>query len=282
MIKSLTCETPITLVPFASQAQRLTVLIFSVTKMGSSLSKTDCLKHLEDNNFFLPDIAIEKTIKQYSVQDGAGSTGMNWPLPYAGPNPVGAVVLKGLIEKGSYKTNTKNIKVTDAADKFKVILGEENITKLRVICNSFWNYYGRYADNETNLMHELRILQRRLGEQLEEIKDALLVSCMTSAGLKIWINGAVYHIDLLYQLGKQGHETQKSIQKVREIYQENWKELLAEYKRYKKSTVEVKYWKITDHEQNKSVEVKNDLTVDDVMNYMFERDSQISEIENGL
>lgn len=97
-------------------------------------------------------------------------------------------------------------------------------------------------NNEAKMKSGIVYVERRLSVALTTLKNSMLHDHMKTRSLKIWVNGAAFHVQLLIHLARleEGADSHQALAAVL-IYQKNLEQLLLKYKESKSKTIVGKY-----------------------------------------
>ncbi|KAK7135239.1 hypothetical protein R3I94_014025 [Phoxinus phoxinus] len=241
--------------------------------MGSTLSQGDydrsAFEIYEDvlsKPCLLPDVGIDESLLNYSGSGSnavlkAFSTEMLNTVPgYTRliasafgpmtlvPNAVGlgALVISMLIEI-AIKSRTQNV---DTYGLLRRVFGEEKASKVRDTMSEYLKRHRVYIDNDQRLRGEIRRLEQQLSNHLTALRNSLLQDGqMSSRGLKMWVNGAAFHVQMLihearldFKAGKPSSDYDvNAIKAAIDLYLLYLDHLLKEHKTYKINSNMFKY-----------------------------------------
>ncbi|KAF5888699.1 uncharacterized protein DAT39_021604, partial [Clarias magur] len=164
----------------------------------------------------MPDIGIDESLLKYSgldsnsvlkaysdelvssVPDYIDRLGSSLASINSVPNAVGlgAFVLAMIMEICIKSTTGK--KSDDSYNMFRRVFGEEKASAVRDTMSEYLKRHQMFIDNEQCLQKELQRLEQQLSNDLTILRNSLLQDGqMSTRGLKIWVNGAFFHIQML-------------------------------------------------------------------------------------
>ncbi|KAG1932844.1 hypothetical protein F2P79_020858 [Pimephales promelas] len=224
---------------------------FALEMYNDILWQTPCL---------LPDVGIDESLLKYSGDDSNAvlqsySDGMLDSMPgYVSgfgsafgnlksvPNAVGlgALVISMIIEiiiKSSTQTSDK----TDTYSLLRRVFGEEKASSVRDIMTEYLKRHRMFMTNDQLLREDIKRLEKQLSQHLTILRNSLLQDGqMSSRGLKIWVNGAAFHVQMLIHEVRLGVKADKTvsdcvfvINAAIDVYSQSLDLLLEKYKPYK-------------------------------------------------
>ncbi|KAK7146594.1 hypothetical protein R3I93_014141 [Phoxinus phoxinus] len=259
--------------------------------MGSIQSQGSALVIYEDvvrQPCLLPDVGIDESLLNYSGPGSnavlkAFSTEMLNTVPgytrtvgsvfgplTSVPNAVGlgALVISMLIEI-AIKSSTQNV---DTYGLLRRVFGEEKASSVRDTMSEYLKRHRVYIDNDKRLRGEIRRLEKQLSNHLAVLRNSLLHDGqMSSRGLKIWVNGAAFHVQMLIhearldiKAGKPSSDYDVNVIKAAiDLYLLYLDPLLEEHMTYEINTNMFKYRSVSSTAHNSSIchmqniEIKN-------------------------
>ncbi|XP_039515980.1 uncharacterized protein LOC120470501 [Pimephales promelas] len=232
---------------------------FALEMYNDILWQTPCL---------LPDVGIDESLLKYSGDDSNAvlqsySDGMLDSMPgYVSgfgsafgnlksvPNAVGlgALVISMIIEiiiKSSTQTSDK----TDTYSLLRRVFGEEKASSVRDIMTEYLKRHRMFMTNDQLLREDIKRLEKQLSQHLTILRNSLLQDGqMSSRGLKIWVNGAAFHVQMLIHEVRLGVKADKTvsdcvfvINAAIDVYSQSLDLLLEKYKPYK---INSNMWKV--------------------------------------
>lgn len=216
-------------------------------------------KALEEPCLF-PDIGIDASLLKYSGLDSNSvlqdysdelvssvpgyveSLGSSLASFNSVPNAVGlgAFVLAMIIEI-CIKSKTHTQQKDDSYSMFRRVFGEEKASAVRDTMSEYMKRHKMFIYKEQRLQEELRRLEQQLSNDLTILRNSLLQDGqMRTRGLKIWVNGAFFHIQMMIhearlkiKTGQQAPDDVYSINTAITLYSHDLETLLEKYKTYK-------------------------------------------------
>ncbi|XP_041633648.1 uncharacterized protein LOC121503361 isoform X2 [Cheilinus undulatus] len=170
--------------------------------MFSSLTSTDSLKqHYEKRRMEAGDCAAG-WIKSLAEKVGAFSSAPE----LAG---LGALAVAVLIDILS--SNPNSIK-----DVLQSVFAEEKASKVWDLIDEFLKRYRMYINDRETLKKEIKRIEEQLSKALTRLKNSMVRGGhVTNQDVKIWVNGAAFHIQMLIHLerlgGTQNYDPIKSL-----------------------------------------------------------------------
>lgn len=235
--------------------------------MGSSYSQDDfarsadlVYKDILHQPCLLPDIGIDQALLKYSGSDSnavlqAYSNEMaNMVQGYAGnlgsaigelksvPNAVGfgalliSMIIEIVVTASPQRQHSSNDHTYSLIQR---VFGDEKVSSVRDTMSECLKRYEVYINNTQQLQQEIGILERQLSNHLTILKNSLLHDeQMKSRGLKFWVNGAAFHVQMLIhgarlQACKPRSECVHEIKIAINVYLRSLDVLLEKYKTYK-------------------------------------------------
>ncbi|XP_071350693.1 uncharacterized protein [Trachinotus anak] len=233
--------------------------------MGHEMSREDyeriSLFYYEtslNNPCLLPDVGIDESLLKYSGTDSnavlqaysnqlvslvpgyvrslGSALGSFTPIPNA--VGLGALVISMIIEicqKSSTQTNDNTYSMLQR------VFGEEKASAVRDTMAEYLKRHTMFIKNEQRLQMELHRLEAQLSGHLTILKNSLLLDGqMRSRGLKIWVNGASFHIQMLIHearlIGQSGQPVSNKVETIKaaiNLYLQDLDNLLNKYKTFK-------------------------------------------------
>ncbi|KAG7470618.1 hypothetical protein MATL_G00115800 [Megalops atlanticus] len=145
---------------------------------------------------------------------------------------IGAVVVSTLLGKILASPGESTV------DLLQRIFAEQKENEVRDLMGEYLKRHQMYVFDTRKLQEELQYWERLLSAQLTRLKNAMLRDGHMSSGtLKIWVNGAAFHSQMLIHLARlqPGGSTPARVAIC--TYQEDLQELLDKYRRYKASSI---------------------------------------------
>ncbi|KAL7408251.1 hypothetical protein ABVT39_020428 [Epinephelus coioides] len=214
----------------------------------------------------LPDIGIDESLLKYSGTDSnavlqAYSNELINMVPglveklgsalgpvTSVPNAVGlgALVISMILEiaiKSSPQTGDNSYNM------FRRVFGEEKASMVRDTMSEYLRRHRMFVNNEQRLRGEIRRLEGQMSNHLTILKNSLLYDGqMSTHGLKVWVNGASFHIQMLIHearlnvlTGRCASDYVNAIDTNINLYVQDLDKLLEKYKTHKLSTTYTLY-----------------------------------------
>nr|XP_040060950.1 uncharacterized protein LOC120835794 [Gasterosteus aculeatus aculeatus] len=96
----------------------------------------------------------------------------------------------------------------DSYSKFLQAFGEEKASGVRDTVSEYVKRHRMYLTDNRHLQGELERLEIQLSNHLTILRNSLLLDGqMRSRGLKIWVNGASFHVQMLIHQARLNHTT---------------------------------------------------------------------------
>lgn len=238
--------------------------------MGSDWSQEDydrvSLVAYEDSlkqSCLFPDVGIDESLLKYSGLISAAALQsysdelINSVPGYAEklvsgfgqltsvPNAVGlgALVISMILDICIKSTRQSSV---DSYSMLRRVFGEEKASAVRDTMSEYLKRHHIYINNEQRLLEDLRTLELQLSGHLTTLRNSLLYDGqMSSRGLKIWVNGASFHVQMLIhearlktQAGERVSDYVVSISNAIDRYVRYLDDLLEKYKTYRTSTTQ--------------------------------------------
>nr|XP_040060724.1 uncharacterized protein LOC120835666 [Gasterosteus aculeatus aculeatus] len=174
-----------------------------------------------EDSSLLPDVGLDGSLLKYSglksnAELRSYSDGLVKQVPdlvkklgsilgsYTGfTNAVGlgALMIAMIIDIGM-----KNLSAT--SDGFLKAFGEEKASGVRDTVSEYVKRHQMYLTDNRHLQGELERLERQLSNHLTILRNSLLLDGqMRSRGLKIWVNGASFHVQMLIHEARLNRKT---------------------------------------------------------------------------
>ncbi|XP_038852746.1 uncharacterized protein LOC120050149 [Salvelinus namaycush] len=152
----------------------------------------------------------------------------------------GALIISIVIDIVTASIETLNPE-EDSTDILRRVFAEE---KASTVYNEMEEALKRCTmniNNEAKMKSDIVNAERRLSFALTTLKNSMLDGHMKTRSLKIWVNGAAFHVQLLIHLARleEGVDSHQALAAV-SIYQKNLEQLLLKYNESKSKTIVVK------------------------------------------
>ncbi|KAJ8361601.1 hypothetical protein SKAU_G00181260 [Synaphobranchus kaupii] len=117
---------------------------------------------------------------------------------------------------------------------------EERLSELRDLAEEYLKRTRMHLGDDRKLREDTERLEGQVSFLLTQIKNAMLADGhANSRTLKHWVNGAAFHVQMLIHLARLGRLSEGPARAAIASYQEDLRELLPAYRKYKASTVRV-------------------------------------------
>jgi hypothetical protein len=180
------------------------------------------------------------------------------------PHAVGvaAWIISLLIEE-SVNANRNTATTTQVLRR---IFFEEKLAGVRDSISNYVDRFKIFFHDQNKLLNETRQAERELSQQLTTIRDGMLNGSMNSYAMKVWVNGAAFHTQMLIHIarlersGLRGSGT-CTVEAAIKNYQRDLCALIEEYETYKAGRIKfrtrivhlITYNYIIDEEQKTEV-----------------------------
>ncbi len=207
------------------------------------------------NPCLLPDVGIDESLLKYSGMDSNAvlQTFSNdmvnnvpayierlgtalAPMTHF-PNAVGlgALVISMIIEI-CIKSTTQT--ADETYSMVRRVFGEEKASAVRDTMSEYLRRHHTFIGNDQRLQEELRRLEQQLSNQLTILRNSLLHDeQMNTRGLKIWVNGAHFHLQMLLHEARLNNQTRRrssdyvnAIRAATNLYLQDLETLLNNYR----------------------------------------------------
>ncbi len=230
--------------------------------MGAELSQEEYDQFaLEMYNFslqhtcLLPDIGIDESLLAYSGTESNAvlqsfsnemadsvpgyieKLGAGFAALSSVPNAVGlgALVISMIIEIAVKSTSPAQ---PDSYSLLQRVFGEEKASAVRDTMSEYLKRHRTFINSDQRLREELRRLEQQLSNHLTILRNSLLHDGqMSTRGLKIWVNGASFHLQMLIhearlnvQAGRPSSDYVNAIRAANTLYLQDLSGLLETYK----------------------------------------------------
>lgn len=213
----------------------------------------------------LPDVGIDPSLLTYSgldsnaqinaASDDALGKVPDYAINLGGvlgpissiPNAVGlgAFVISLIIDIILAGKTTEQSE--DNYSMFHRVFGEEKASSVRDTMSEYVARHRIYMHDESSLLQELNRLESQISNHLTVLKNSLLLDGqMSSRGLKIWVNGAAFHIQMVIHQARLKKPTDqdyldavRTINVLIDLYLQDLNRLLNKYKEYKISSAAI-------------------------------------------
>eukprot|EP00064_Thunnus_orientalis_P017147 superscaffoldBa00003563_g17226 len=217
------------------------------------------------NTCLLPDVGIDESLMKYSGLNSSVelqaysdellnsvpgyieklSTGLGALTPVPNAVGLGAIVISMIMEiaiKSSQQTSP------DTYSLLHRVFGEEKASGVRDTMSEYLKRHRLFINNDQRLREQLQRLEEQLSNQLTTLRNSLIHDKqMSTRGLKIWVNGASFHVQMLIhearlkvQVGEPASDLVNTIETAITLYLQDLESLLGKYKTYKISTTDLK------------------------------------------
>ncbi|XP_041672879.1 uncharacterized protein LOC121529199 [Cheilinus undulatus] len=113
---------------------------------------------------------------------------------------LGALAVAVLIEIISSSSPKESVK-----EALRSVFAEEKASKVWNLINECLKRYNMYIADRENLWKEIKGIEKQLSQALTDLKDSIVVNGHVShQAVKIWVNGAAFHIQMLIHLERLG------------------------------------------------------------------------------
>ncbi|XP_041753013.2 uncharacterized protein LOC121581580 [Coregonus clupeaformis] len=121
------------------------------------------------------------------------------------------------------------------------IFAKEKASAVRDQMDEYLKRHLMNIRNKAELKSDIKHVERNLSFALTQLKNSMLLDGqMSSRALRIWVNGAAFHVQMLIHLARlDGARDSGPVRSVITTYQSNLEKLLSGYKEYKKKTFQV-------------------------------------------
>ncbi|KAJ8250508.1 hypothetical protein COCON_G00224300 [Conger conger] len=117
---------------------------------------------------------------------------------------------------------------------------EERLAELRDLTEEYLKRQRMHLEDERRLREDTERLEGQVSYLLTQIKNGMLTEGhANSRTLKHWVNGAAFHVQMLIHLACLGQQSEGPARVAITSYQEDLREVLPAYRRYKASTIRV-------------------------------------------
>ncbi|KAG1927548.1 hypothetical protein F2P79_024145 [Pimephales promelas] len=199
---------------------------------------------LQHEPCLLPDVGIDESLLKYSgpdsnaalqafsnemldsVPDYIGSLGSALGGLTTVPNAVGlgALVISMIIEI-AVKSGTQTTD-DDPYSLLRRVFGVEKASGVRDTMSEYLKRHRMYMNNDQRLREEIRRLDHQLSDHLTILRNSILQDGqMSSRGIKIWVNGVAFHVQMLIhearleiQAGKPESDCVQEIEAAIDVY----------------------------------------------------------------
>ncbi|KAK7125239.1 hypothetical protein R3I93_020811 [Phoxinus phoxinus] len=202
---------------------------------------------LQNQLCLLPDVGIDDSLLKYSGPDSnavlhqafskemldmvpryIASFGSAISALESVPNAVGlgALVISLIIEIAIKASAQTSDDTDDTYSLIRRVFGEEKASDVQDTMSEYLKRHQVYMKNNKRLRVELRRLEQQLSNHLTALRNSLKKDGqMSSRGLKIWVNGAAFHVQMLIhaarldiQAGKPPSDCVKEIKAAINVY----------------------------------------------------------------
>lgn len=154
---------------------------------------------------------------------------------------IGALIISMVIDIVTASIKTLNPE-ENSTDILRRIFAEE---KASTVYNEMEEALKRCTmniNNEAKMKSDILYVERRLSFALTTLKNSMLDGHMKTRSLKIWVNGAALHVQLLIHLARleEGVNSHQALAAI-SIYQKNLEQLLLKYSESESKTIFVNY-----------------------------------------
>ncbi|XP_063058656.1 uncharacterized protein LOC134452220 [Engraulis encrasicolus] len=172
------------------------------------------------------------------------------------PNAVGlgAFVLSMILQIafGSIKGSGGNTKPSPA-DMLRRVFAEEKASEVRDLMDEYLKRYKMYLYDEQRLLQETERLEKQLSLQVTVLQNSIQVDKqISSRAVKYWVNGAVFHVQMLIHIARLRKRTGTGTQSLEnakiaagnaaDTYHRHMAEIYEQYKKYKLDSLSMKYY----------------------------------------
>ncbi|XP_018613185.1 uncharacterized protein LOC108937637 [Scleropages formosus] len=171
------------------------------------------------------------------VKDAGTKLASYTPFPLA--VGLGAIVISMLCEKilDFHKSDSES----SALLLLQRIFAEEKEMEVKNLMEEYLKRHMMYVFDMKKVQEELVTMERQLSFQLTRLKNSMKDGNMSSRSLKIWVNGAAFHVQMLIHLVRLGQGDSTPVQAAIQSYQEDVEVLLNRYKEYKATTIIIEH-----------------------------------------
>lgn len=156
------------------------------------------------------------------------------------PNAVGlgALVISMFLEIAIKRTTQTN---DNSYSMFRRVFGEEKASSVRDTMSEYLRRHRMFMNNDRRLREEIQRLEIQLSNHLTILRNSLMHDGqMNTRGIKIWVNGASFHLQMLIhearlniQTGRHASDYLNTIKAAISTYLLDLDNLLPEYKTLK-------------------------------------------------